>query len=479
VMIAPSWYIVSAGSAAIKHHVKLKRRNRLRANMQTSVKSNTANVGVAVSHDFVIARRGKSMTRYLIAALLLATQLHAQETAPALLPHEVVPAAATTQYNPGDGLTVSMLNGQSKLKLFGQFSALGIFSTTRPFAAGLPLLLLPPSLLGLNTNTFDLHARQTNFGAVFTGPDVMGFTPSATFLGFVQNDNLTSDGYGLLPFNAYGELKNDDWRIAAGLMNDVFNPGKPTVITLGSLFGSGNTGSFRGQARLEHYFKPSDAFQLTSQFAISEPVSTIVTGNQRILEDWPNIEARLASGLGEIAELAGGRKQRIAELGVSGFVGQLRSSAALPTLNNPVIPNRAVIDTWGLGVDGQWAFTERFGVSGEIFIGKGMGEYNGGIQQTFNSTTFQPIHARGGFGEIYGYLTDALHLHVGYGIDAPRRRDLTPTMFAKNQSYYANMVWDASKVLQISFEVDYRKTDYIAFRNADGVIFFTQMALRF
>ncbi|MGL4422166.1 MAG: hypothetical protein ACRCZF_15970, partial [Gemmataceae bacterium] len=200
-------------------------------------------------------------------------------------------------YQPGDGLTVSMMNGKSKLKLFGQFSAIGVFSTDRPFSAGLPLLLLPPSPFGLNTNTFDLHARQTAFGASFSGPEVLGFTPSAYFLGFIQNDVLTNDAYGLLPYNAYGELKSDRWRITAGLTNDVFNPVNPNVISLGKLFGSGNTGSFRGQLRFEHTYKPDDAFQLTTQLALSEPVSSVVTNNRRILEDngWPNIEGRLAT----------------------------------------------------------------------------------------------------------------------------------------------------------------------------------------
>lgn len=110
----------------------------------------------------------------------------------------------TSSYVPGDGLTVSLLNDTSRLKLFGQFSAIGIFSTDRPFSAGLPLLLLllPPSPYGLNTNTFDLHARQSNVGASFSGSEVFGMTPGAFFLGFIQNDNLTSDAYGLLPYQA-------------------------------------------------------------------------------------------------------------------------------------------------------------------------------------------------------------------------------------------------------------------------------------
>lgn len=392
-----------------------------------------------------------------------------------------VPPANAINYTPGDGLTVSMMNGQSKLKLFGQFSAIGLFSTNRPFSAGEPLFLLPPSPYGFNTNTFDLHARQTNFGAAFTGPDVLGFTPGAFFLGFIQNDNMTSDAYGFLPYNAYGELKNENWRIAAGLMNDVFNPRSPTIIPLTKLFGSGNTGSFRGQARLEHFYKPSDSFELTSQFALSEPVSTVVTNNVRLLEDngWPNIEGRFATGIGSIEELAGGRKLRKAEFGISGMVGQLRTSRLITAPTDPEEPNRAVVNSWGVGLDGQVAITRRVGFAGELFIGQALGEYNGGVLQSFNPKTYGAIRTRGGWGEVYGYLNDQWHLHTGYGVDAPLRQDLASTQIAKNQTFFANLVWDASKALQFSFEVDYRQTDYITFKDASGVLFITQMLWRY
>ena len=76
-----------------------------------------------------------------------------------------------------DGITVSMFNGKSQLKIFGSLSALTVFSTDRPFAPGLPLFLLPSSPFGLNTNTFDIHGRQSNIGATFIGPEANGFTP--------------------------------------------------------------------------------------------------------------------------------------------------------------------------------------------------------------------------------------------------------------------------------------------------------------
>ncbi len=427
------------------------------------------------------------MRRAFLASLLAASAAVAQGPT-ALLPAvpltpspaEVTlsaPPPVATVYEAGDGLTVSMLNGESKLKLFAQFSAIGQAATTRPFPAGGTLFLLPPSATGARTNTFDVHARQTAFGASLSGPEVMGFTPGAYFLGFIQNDNLTSDAYGFLPFNAYGELKNERWRFAAGLMNDVFNPVKPTMISLLNLFASGNTGSFRGQMRAENYFKPDDAFQLTTQFSIGEPVASVLSSN-RVIEDngWPNVEGRIATGLGVVTPLAGGRKQRAVEFGASGLIGQMRSASVTSAAGG--LPLRSTIDVWGLGADAQVAITDHFGVSGEFFTGQGLGEYSGGIGQTFGNN-LRAIRTTGGWGEAYYYLTDSLHLHAGYGLDTAARGDLNAGQLVRNQTYYTNLVWDVSKVLQVSFEVDYRKTSFVGLRDAEGVLFISQFLWRF
>jgi hypothetical protein len=261
----------------------------------------------------------------------------------------------------------------------------------------------------------------------------------------------------------------------------VFNPVSPTMISLLNLYASGNTGSFSGAFRVEHFYKPSDEFQLTTQLALRKAVASVVTDNRRLLEDngWPNVEARVAAGVGAVREVAGGRKLRPLEVGVSGTVGQLRNSVLFVGPDTPPPLIRSTVDVWGLGADVQAAVTERFGAQGEFFVGQSLGEYNGGIGQSFNSRNLRSIRAVGGFGEVYYYFTDALHLHAGYGIDAPIARDLAPTQIVRNQTYYANLVWDVSKAFQVSFEVDYRRTAYTAFRDADGVVFLAQLLWRF
>jgi hypothetical protein len=382
-----------------------------------------------------------------------------------------------------DGITVSMLNGKSQLKIFGSLSALTVFSTDRPFAPGLPLFLLPSSPFGLSTNTFDIHGRQSNIGATFIGPEANGFTPSATFVSFIANDSLTGDSYGLLPYNAFGELKNEDWRFAAGLQNDVFNPRKPTVISLAAMFTTGNTGSFRSQARIERFIRPSDASEYTLQLALSDPIQSVFGSRDlRIQEDngWPNVEGRVSMGLGQAETLAGNRKARPFEIGSSAFVGQIRTTRSILAPQDPQSPVRTVVDCWGFGVDAAVNLTESFGLQGELFTGAGLGEYNGGIGQTFDSATRNAIRSSGGWCEVFAYLTPALHVHSGYGIDSPLERVGDTFALTQNQTFFTNVVWNWSKNVQISNQVDYRTTNYRSpLLDAEGCIFYSEFLWKF
>jgi hypothetical protein len=241
---------------------------------------------------------------------------------------------AGLSYTPGEGTTISMLNDTSRLTIGATLSGLGVFSTKRPFSPDLPLLLQPGSPAGQAKNTFDLHGRQSSIDARFSGPEVLGFTPGAEILVNFFNDTITNDNYGLLVYYAYGELKNDRMRFAAGLQRDIFNLVGPTVIPMSYLYGSGNAGSYRGQIRFERYGHYDDGSQLTFQFGLSEPISALVRNSLKdpLVEDngWPNIEGLLTHGFGEIKKFMGGRKQRPVEFGVSGVVGQIRITRVSP-----------------------------------------------------------------------------------------------------------------------------------------------------
>jgi hypothetical protein len=192
---------------------------------------------------------------------------------------------------------------------------------------------------------------------------------------------------------------------------------------------------------------------------------------------WPNVEGRLALGLGKIQEFMGGRKRRPFELGVSGVVGQLRTTRLSGT---PTTLSRTVADVRGVGADLQWAMTDRFGMVAEIFTGQALGEYNAGILQNFNSEDFRPVGTSGGYGEFYCYLSPEFHVHFGYGIDDPEDDDLAAGQATSNQTIFGTLLYDVSKSFQIGFEVDYRKTNYVSpALDASGFLVMSQFLWRY
>ena len=413
----------------------------------------------------------------------LLDQLAAEQIDTSLSDISFVPSPSTLTQAPGEGVTISMLNDSSRLTIGATLSGLSTFSTKRQFSPSLPLLLFPGSPTNQDTNTFGLHARQSSINARFSGPEVCGLTPGGEMYTLFFNDNITDDNYGMLVYFAYGELKNEEMRFAAGIQKDVFNPIGPAVLPISVLYASGNAGSYRGQIRGERYVPFGNDSQLTCQLGLSEPIATLVRDRlvDPLIEDngWPNVEGRLLVGLGEAVDLMGGRKQRLVELSLSGVVGQIRISKPIPGPGTPG-PDRIVNDVWAVGGDFQIALTDRFGIKGESFVGQSLAEYNAGALQNFNSDTFLPIQTIGGFGEIYYYVNPQFHLHGGYGIDDPINADLAAGQISSNETFFLTAFWDISKNVQFGMEVDWRKTKYISpLLDAEGLLVMNQFLWRF
>ncbi len=373
---------------------------------------------------------------------------------------------------------VSTLNPYFNMHVFGAFKLDMLFSGARPISPGTPFFLSPDSARGLSQDTVDIHARQSTLGAAFTGPQIGCFQSGGLIAAMFYNDNVLADQYGILPLQAWGELKNEDWRFAAGLQFDVFNPGAPTVLPFSALCASGNTGNaWRGQLRLERFVHPRKDVQWTIQTALSEPITSTIDPDFRISEDngWPNIEGRIALGLGKL-EGAGLAAKRPFEMGVSGIVGQIRTTPLAPD-------NRVVANVWGAGADARWKINDCFGLAGEVYTGQTLGTYNGAILQTINLDTLQGIRSSGGWLEGFFYWTPCLHSHVGYGIDDPIDRDVADSAGSlgrtRNETYFSNLIWDVTSTFRVGFEFTWRETSYKTLLDNEGAGFHTQVQWTF
>lgn len=381
---------------------------------------------------------------------------------------------------------VLLQSGMGQLRVSGAMSLLGVYGSDRAFVPWSPLFMLPPPLFGGDTPTFEAHARQSNLQFLYSGPEVAGWQTGAFGKFYFTNSALTSDIYGFMPVVAFGEARNEHFRFAAGLQPDLFAPRDPIVIPMTLMGGTGNAGTFRGQLRAEAFWKPNDGFQATLQTALSDPISTVLIDSSRRSTESdgiPNFEVRGVLGFGEAEPLAGGRRERPMELAVAGLVGRIRNSQIIYNLDeiDPNVPIRSIIDIGGMSVDSKINLTDRIGLIGEGYFGQGLGNYAGTIFQTFNSQTFQAIRGQGGFLEAFVYLTNRLHLHAGYGIDAAIRRDLPASSgaIARNSAYYGCLFWDISPAFQYGVQVDYRETDFAVLSDNSGWIVYNQFAIRF
>ena len=286
---------------------------------------------------------------------------------------------------------------------------------------------------------------------------------------FFDNTNLFADNNGFLLTQSYGELFNDRWRFAAGLQLDVVAPAVPTVLPF-AIDGAPIGNNIKGQIRVERFVPVGSDSLLTLQGALSEPLTTSKTPDISLDEDngKPNLEGRIAFGSGKPAPVGIGLlTQRPWEVGVSGMVGQLRRTS----FPSDPAPRRVVSDVWLAAIDYQvnlariFGSGRDFGFKGELYTGKGLGNYGGGILQSLDAVTWKAIRTKGGWVEGFVYLTPGLHSHTGIFIDDPNDNDITAlpnTLFGRtyNSAFYSTLIWDLDRAYRIAVEATYRKTEY-------------------
>ncbi|GDX76595.1 hypothetical protein LBMAG41_16710 [Cyanobium sp.] len=400
-------------------------------------------------------------------------------SAPASTGVSSAPASSAT-YTPGKGFALQA--GDASLRLWAEAKLLGFSSSRYTFNPGQPLIVSPKDPAA----SYDLSAQQSMVYAAFRGPKWGSWTPGAFAIFWLQ-DNLLAEGYSFTPVVAYGEIGNGAWRVAAGQNFDVFAPRDPDTLPNGKLAATGNPGAYRPQFRVERNFEAGPGFGGVVQLAASSPVTTALPSNvdlanlqsQEIVEDngWPNLEARLNFGFGAYADRAGGRSLRPVELGVSGIVGQLRVLDNIrPSDPLTLVSDRSTVNVWGAAIDGQIALGRRFGLSGELYTGQGLGEYMAGILQTYNRATNQAVPTAGGWGQFYVYLADNLRLNLGYGIDHAQDSGLFGLQV--NSGIFANLLWDVNPWLQLGLEGNYKLTTYDVFGDKDAWVVISQVMFR-
>lgn len=362
---------------------------------------------------------------------------------------------------------ISTTDSNLQVYIGGKVRVTSLISAKRTFPSGTAFLLLPEDVTGQEAS-FDLNARASSLWLSFDGPKLGKFKLGGRMF-FYFTASLTSENYGILPSLLYIDLTSDRWRFALGQQMDVFALRIPEMVdTYFALAISGCAGnSSRGQFRAEHFIKTEKGGTFILTAALSEPITTYVSPdfkNNTADAGIPNVEA--AVRYSSAPDPGAWVNYNSVELGFSAVKGTYRVFKNDANGNN-IRVNKP--DVWGIAGEAGFRMSKRFGLQGEIYAGQALGNYLGTVFQTTKGEYDDEIRSTGFWIEGAYYWQKNLQSRFGYGQDLCNKEDLKGTGIQKNQTFFANLIWDITRIFQLSAEPTWRKTTYLGLKDNSGL----------
>ena len=370
-----------------------------------------------------------------------------------------LPELTADRFAAGPGVVVVEMPG-FKATLGGALRTNALFSSARGIGgSAAPFFLAPPDATGAE-NVFDITAQYSQVNLSLEGPSVGGFSTGALVLFQFYNGAVFSNQYGFTPGLVFAYAANERWNVSAGRRGELFSDRAPNMVDAMTILGaSGNPGnSVRSQFRVVHTTPMADGGKFTAALAISDPISTNISADfaDRTEDNGvPNFEAKLAFATappGSEVLL----KRPVFEIGISGVYGEFRK---FYDLQPPFSVEKYSIE--GLALDGGLRLGDRFGLQGEIYQGRGLGNYLGLANQTVNPQSREIVTGSGGWGEASWVWREGLESNFGYGQDRPDLDTISLGSIGRNETAYGNLIWTVRPWLRLSAETTWRKTGYL------------------
>src|SRR5215813_3294085 len=274
--------------------------------------------------------------------------------------------------------------------------------------------------------------------------------------------------------HVYGEAKTERYRLMAGQAEDVMSPlYSNSLNTYPFSYLPGKFGFFRPQVRFETYQPIGDNFTFIYQGVIAQAIQTFQVADEVIGDQagLPDGQSRIALGYGK-PDLRDQYKRRPFELGVSGHIGKRQG-----TQLGVVITDRR-FTSWSGDIDLSFKIGRKLRFNTEFFTGSVLGDYAGGVFQTFNPVRLVSIRAAGAWAQLTYDVSDKWQVNAAYGRDDPFNRDLALGQRSLNVSGFANFYYRLTPRLWLATEFSRWRTNWVGlpagrvFRVEPAVLFF-------
>ena len=314
---------------------------------------------------------------------------------------------------------------------------------------------------------YSLYPRLSRAGLEYYGLPMErldGALPSARLeIDFLTITPGQSESRPLLRLRlAYGQIQRGEWTIVAGQDWDIVAPLVPSINDNTLQWNNGNLGDRRPQFKVlwDHKLDDGWVWQVQNGIALADAINNVDRDGDGVRDNeysgLPAYEGRT----GFIGPSWVDKKKVLG--GAWGLVGDQRT-------NRPVAGHRDYI-SWGYGFDLHLPLTERISFRSEIFHGRDLDDFRGGIGQGVNLLTGQEIETTGGWAEVVLQSVDWHQASLGVSMDDPVNADIPHGGRTLNRAWYIGNRFLAGHGVVIGFDFQDWITRWKGFEEGHAIL---------
>ncbi|MFH1371782.1 MAG: DcaP family trimeric outer membrane transporter [Planctomycetota bacterium] len=318
-------------------------------------------------------------------------------------------------------------------------------------------------------NEFNMTANESRLGMWIYGPKdgdlkTSGRVEVDFFEGGAENKSR------LMMRHAYLNLDwpQDKFSILAGQTSDVISPLFPYTLNYSVAWWAGNIGYRRPQIRLTKGYALNKDVDLKLEGAIARTIGlssgSFTPGDAGEDAGIPGFQGRASLTFPWLA-------YKPTTIGFSGHWAKEEYDTDANGTNKK-------FDSWSLNLDVLQPINEWLTIKGEMFTGKNLSAYLGGIGQGVRNigTASAPVYDKE-IGSTGGWIAaelgpwDKWKFNLGVTIDDVENGDLRGGVDKReyNRSIFGNVIYSLDKNAQIGFELSQWHTEYQGEGNADAI----------
>jgi hypothetical protein len=342
-------------------------------------------------------------------------------------------------------------------KFSGYFKGDFVYDQARVNSGNYALYALDKS----ENDVMSVTARESRFGLDFTWKENGVQTDARFEFDFygpgASSSNSFSQENKPAPMlrHAYLQVTKGHWSILAGQTSDIISPLVPKTVNYTVCWDQGNIGYRRPQLKVSASGNASEKIRVSGAFGAFRTLGGDLDGDG--IDD--GADAAIPTFEGRIAMTAKLGGARTVDIGFSGHYGKEEYQVTGETHE---------VESWSRNADVKLTLCDCFEVSGELFTGKNLGSYFGGIGQSVNATQ-NGVLAKGGWVQASYKPHDKVWLHAGYAIDDPDEEVFvvpvgtvaTKSFLDANANIFGSVMYSLTSTVTAMLEVSQLTTSYL------------------